>query len=108
MDESDYPSLPRLNTLHTRLAVQCRQVSSAVDRLLDPVEQLFRAATSEDWAAAQSAVSALTELPEDDANAPVIEAAVATQQAFRTDKPQAVRLQLSKLLAECRAQRHGR
>lgn len=105
MDPSEYPSLPRLNLLHARLASQCRDVGVAVERLMDPVEHLFRAATSEDWLATITAVTALTELPEDAINGPVIEAAVATEQAIRTDGPQAIRQQLSKLLAECRAQR---
>ena len=107
MEQSDYPSLPRLNALNARLARQCRQVGRAVDRLLDPVEQLFVAATQEDCAAAVSAIAALTKLPQDDGNRPLIEAAVAAEQAFRTDQPQTIRQRLSVLLAECRAKKRA-
>jgi len=61
MDTSEYPSLPNLNRLHTRLAANCRRVESVIDSQLDGIERLFSATVAEDWSAVAEASRLLSE-----------------------------------------------
>ncbi|NOZ40563.1 MAG: hypothetical protein GXP24_10095 [Planctomycetes bacterium] len=65
MDTSDYPSLPKLNQLHARLAANSRHVGAVIDSQLDGIERLFSATTAEDWAAVAEASRYLAELKPD-------------------------------------------
>ena len=65
MDKSEYPSLPKLAQLHTRLASNSRRVEDVVDAQLDGIERLFSATTAEDWPAVVEATRYLASLQPD-------------------------------------------
>lgn len=72
MDTTDYPSLPRLASMHVRLAADSRRVEEIVDQQLDAIERLFRATVSEDWAGVASATRMLAGKKPDEVGAEVV------------------------------------
>lgn len=103
MDQTHYPSVPRLNVMHAQRTAHGRRIRRLFDNTFDPVEQLFTAATAEDWAGVARAIETLAELPADAEHQALADAARAVDGGLRTDPPDAVRVKLTKLLAECRA-----
>jgi len=65
MDTNQYPSLPNLSQMHSRLASNSRRVEAVVDSQLDGIERLFSAATAEDWEAVAKATRYLADLEPD-------------------------------------------
>ncbi len=76
MDTADYPSLPNLARMHSRLAVDSRRVEQLVDRHLDAIERLFDAAVAEDWSGIASATKMLAGLSPEATTADVVSADV--------------------------------
>jgi len=103
MDTSDYPSLPNLSRLHSRLARDGRRVEQIVDGHLDNVERLFRASTIGDWDAVAKVSGQLAALKPHQASNDVVHKAKLVSDELQglpsgTRKPK----HLADLLAACR------
>ncbi len=110
MDTNEYPSLPNLSQLHTRLATNSRRVEAVVESQLDEIERLFTATTAEDWEAVAKATRCLADLEPDQISDEVIRSARQLRQEMdRSNTSMKRPKHLACLLDACRAarQRHA-
>ena len=106
MDTTDYPSLGRLAVINAQLSLQSRQVEAAVDRCLDGVERLFRAASLSDWPSVLRLSEELIAQLKDPADTGVVRSAQQLCDLLRRDPSGAnVSTRLAELLSACRAAR---
>jgi len=105
MDTNEYPSLPNLSQIHSRLASQSRRVEAVVNSQLDGIERLFSASMAEDWEGVAEASKYLANLEPDQIDSNVIRTARQLSQeigsASNIKKPK----HLASLLEACRAVR---
>jgi len=105
MDTNEYPSLPNLSQMHSRLASNSRRVEAVVDSQFDVIERLFSATMSEDWVAVAKATKYLADLEPDQIDSSVIQSARQLSQeigsAANIKRPK----HLASLLEACRAAR---
>ena len=106
MDTSDYPSLPKLNQLHARLAANSRHIEAVIDSQIDVIERLFSASTAGDWRAVAEASCYLAQLQPDQVGPDIIREArhVFEELGHAPTGPKQPR-HLGPLLAACRAVR---
>lgn len=110
MDTSDYPSLPKLNQIHARLAANSRRVEAVVDSQMDGIERLFSATTSEDWDAVAEASRYLAALSPEQVGSDVVREAryvfdELSHSSAHTQQPK----HLVQLLSACRlARKNGK
>ncbi|QEG36832.1 hypothetical protein [Bythopirellula goksoeyrii] len=106
MDTTDYPSLPNLARMHSRLAVDSRRVNDIVDAQLDAIERLFHATTAEDWQGIALASKMLSELtPEEVGPEVVLEAKLVYEEMTHSASEMRRPKHLGRLLDACRAVR---
>ncbi|MBL9165461.1 MAG: hypothetical protein JNL18_22230 [Planctomycetaceae bacterium] len=106
MDTTDYPSLGRLAVLNAQLARQARLVEDVVDRQLDGVERLFRAAALSDWQAVLRISEELIAQLQDPTDLPVVRSAQQLCDLLRRDPSGGkVSVRLAELLSACRSAR---
>ncbi len=104
MDTTDYPSLPNLARMHSRLAADSRRVESVVDAHLDAIERLFYATTAEDWSGVAQASKLLSELSLDKVGPEVVrEAKLVYEEMKHSASEMRQPKHLAQLLAACRA-----
>jgi len=106
MDTTDYPSLPNLARMHSRLAVDSRRVNDIVNAQLDAIERLFHATTAEDWQGIALASKMLSELtPEEVGPEVVLEAKLVYEEMAHSASEMRRPKRLAPLLEACRAVR---
>ena len=109
MDTTDYPSLPNLVRMHSRLAADSRRVQAVVEAQLDAIEQLFYATTAEDWQGVAQASKLLSELaPEEIGTEVVNEARLVYEEMTHPVSEMRPPRHLEQLLAACRTARSRR
>jgi len=107
MDSSDYPSLPNLAKLHTRLYVDNLRVEKTVDSQLNGIDRLLAATIAEDWETVAEVSRYLAQLAPDGTNSAVVHNALqlcaefGSEGASPTKRPK----HLNTLLDACRAAR---
>jgi len=106
MDTDEYPSLPNLSQIHSRLASNSRRVEAAIDSQFDGIERLFSATTAEDWEAVAKATKYLANLEPDQIDSRVIRSARRLSQEIGSAASSVKRPKhLASLLEACRAVR---
>ncbi len=106
MDSTDYPSLPNLTRMHSRLAADSRLVTMLVEAQLDAIERLFHATTAEDWQGVAQASKILAELTPEEVGLEVVhEAKLLYEEMTHPATDLRESKHLAKLLAACRAVR---
>ena len=103
MDTTDYPSLPNLARMHSRLAADARRVEQLVASAeFDAIERLFLATTVEDWSGVALACQLLAQLSPTEISPEVFSQAQAVSQELATTT-QRTPPHLPHLLAACHA-----
>lgn len=106
MDTTDYPSLPNLARMHSRLAADSRRVAMLVEAQLDAIERLFDATTAENWQGVAQASKVLAELTPEEVGPEVVnEAKLVYEEMTHPATEMREPKHLVKLLAACRAVR---